>query len=107
MDAALEWGFKKEFGEKWWGDPNVREALADAIRLSGTSSHGVLAESFVDFVDGLELGDTPRWFLHQLREVAMALLANPACGEQHAERLAKLYDDINDASHGTDDEDAD
>lgn len=104
VDAAFVWGFQKEFGEKWQGDRGVRESLVDTVRLSGASSHGVISESFISFVGELELQNTARWFLHELREVAMSLLANPSCAEANAEGLAKLYNEINEASHATDDE---
>jgi hypothetical protein len=40
----------------------------------------------------------PRWSTHDLRLLVTCLLANPSCGKE-ADRLAELYDNINEATH--------
>jgi serine/threonine protein kinase len=98
VKAAFEWGFTKWYGETWQGDPEIRNSLASSARVSNVQTHGVIAKAFLGFIEGTSLETQPRWYLHELRTVAMVLLANPI-SEAHAEALAELYDRINVISH--------
>ena len=85
VKGAFDWGFTKMYGENWRGDPEIRNSLAFSGRVANAQSHGVIAKAFLAYVQGIVLEEYPRWFLHELRTVAMVLLANPV-SEAHAER---------------------
>jgi serine/threonine protein kinase len=96
--AAFQWGFDKSYGS-WTGEQDIRDAITDAVKAANAEAHRVLSAEFVKFVDGKDVSKLPGWYNHDLRIQAMALLANPACGDLAAEALASRYDAINEASH--------
>lgn len=99
VSAAFPWGFEKSYGPNWQGDENIRAALIDSAKAANGEAHRVLAREFEAFVRGQDLEVLPGWFSHDLRILAMALLANQNCDNGNAERLAEVYDAINAASH--------
>lgn len=98
-DAALEWGFEQVYGEKWQGQQEVRDGILEAAKSSSKQGLGVLSESFLNFVSSRDLTGLQGWFLHDVRAIAMAILANPKCEEVQATRLAEIYDRANEVSH--------
>ena len=99
ITAAFHWGFDKAYADTWTGDQNIRGALDDAARTANSDTHAVISEKFVDFVEKQDIATLPGWYSHDLRFIVISLLANPTCGEDAAEKLATLYDKINQASH--------
>lgn len=96
--AAFEWGFDKSYGPAWHGNQDVRDSIVESAKAANAAAHRVLATEFASFVEKKELKTLPRWYAHDLRVIVMSLLANPACGAE-ADQLARLYDQINAASH--------
>jgi serine/threonine-protein kinase len=81
---AIEWGFARPFGGRT-GKYHVRQALEQAATTADGDAHHVLMEEFSKFVAQVDIEDQENWFLHGLREIISALLANPACisGAEH------------------------
>jgi len=75
---AVEWAFEKVFFVRL-GKHMLREALADAAFIARGDSHQVLMDEFTKLLKRIELDDKEDWFLHAVREVITALMANPAC----------------------------
>jgi len=98
VSAAYVWGFDKHYGSNWYGDQGIRHSLIESAKAANTSGHQVLASELISFVKGKEFADRAGWYMHDLRTIVMALLANPACGSD-ANALADLYDQINEARH--------
>jgi hypothetical protein len=98
INAGFQWGYWKMYGPNWQGNEDIRSALIDAAKTATESAHKVLAEEFISFLESEDLGSLPRWSTHDLRQLVMALLANANCGKA-ADRLAELYDKINEATH--------
>jgi serine/threonine protein kinase len=98
ITAALQWGFDKSFGVNWQGDQNIRNHLIETAKAANEAAHKVIATEFIDFFSKKELASLDGWYSHDLRLLAMALLANPAC-DKEADRLAELYDRVNEATH--------
>ncbi len=99
ISAAFVWGYEKQYGTNWVGQPDIRDALIDAAKSANVEAHKALAHGFLEFVDQKDFTGKQRWYPHDLRLLVMALLANPACGEKEAESLAEVYDRINEATH--------
>ena len=98
--AAYKWGFDQLYGpnSNWSGNSDVRDSLIGAARTANAISHRVLATEFLAFTSGKLLTDLQKWYTHDLRLMAMTLLANPVCGND-ADQLASFYDKINAATH--------
>ena len=99
IKASYEWGYEKLYGpeSQWQGNLENREALTAASKVASAESHSVLSAAFIEFASNCGLDNKPGWYLHDLRATVVALLANQYCDE-HAEDLAKLYDEINEIS---------
>jgi serine/threonine protein kinase len=96
--AAYEWGFDKVYGNGWAGNQDVRDSIIGATRAANQTAHRVLATEFLAFVKNKSLTNLQRWYTHDLRAIAMNLLANPVCGAE-ADALATFYDEVNEATH--------
>ena len=97
--AAFEWGFDKSYGPNWTGNEDIRDELISVSKAITNHNHSVLASTFINFVREKDLNNLPGgWYGHDLRLLVMSLLANTHCGEE-ADDLAKIYDEINVASH--------
>lgn len=96
VENALLWGFDKEYGPKWQGNDDIRDALEDSAR--GRNSYSIIAARFIAFVKDKNIGDLPSWYNHALRDLVMALLANPNC-DSEADELGVIYEQINLANH--------
>lgn len=73
---ALEWGFTREFGS-YLGRPSVRAALEQAAYEARGEAHEVLNAELAAFLSKIGLEEKEEWYLHALRELIEALLANP------------------------------
>ena len=63
------------------GRATLRDALEEAAFNSREDAHSVLMEEFIPLFKGLSLDDKERWFLHGVREIIAALMANPSCSQ--------------------------
>jgi serine/threonine protein kinase len=99
IEADYEWGYEKMFG-RWQGDEAIRDALIDAAKVAPSTSHSVLSNSLIDFIEKTGLDGKDGWYYHDMRINIISLLANPHCNEgTAAEKLAQLYDKVNEKSH--------
>ncbi len=77
---GIEWAFEKYFASRL-GKSSIREAIEEASFISRGDSHRVLMEEFTKFLNRAPLDEKDDWFLHAIREVITALMANPSCVE--------------------------
>ncbi len=98
VNAGYEWGYEKWYGPTWQGDDVNRDALTEASKSAPNDAHQTISQVLLEFVEKQELTDKPHWYLHDLRLNVMGLLANQHC-DAFAERLATIYDQINEISH--------
>lgn len=78
---AVEWAFEKVYpypGSPSMGKRSLQDALKDVCLRAGHGTHQVLREELEEFVQGIDLAEKENWYLHSLREVLSALLANSA-----------------------------
>ena len=76
----------------------MQKPLANC-RLFYLLSQSTISE-ILDFVKEKSIEDRPGWYIHDLRKIAMTLLANYDCGDL-AQDVASLYDKINIITHST------
>lgn len=100
VEVAFLWGFDKIFTANWQGNPDIRVALILAAKTANSTAHAIMSENYLKHVGGKELGPLPGWYHHDLRKVAVALLANASCGDV-ATQLAEFYDRLNLQTHDT------
>jgi hypothetical protein len=81
---AIEWAFEKVFVVRL-GKAALRDAIEIAAFSARGDSHQVLMEEFTKLLGRIRLEDKEDWFLHAVREVIAALMANPACTESSPE----------------------
>lgn len=96
--AGYHWGYDQSYGPNWIGNDGIRNALIESAKAANQSAHAVLTDGFCAFLGGKDLTALAGWQAHDLRVMAMALLANPNC-DVDADRVANLYDQINEATH--------
>jgi hypothetical protein len=100
IQAAYEWGYEKQYGERWKGNDGIRDALIEAAKTATNSSaHSVLSTSLLEFMQRVGVDGKDGWYYHDLRVNLISLLANPHCEVSSAEQLAGLYDRVNEISH--------
>jgi len=90
---AIRWAFQLEFeGRK--GKDSLRRAPEEAASAAEGDAHEVLKEEFARFLSASDLEKQEGWYLHAVREVIEALLANPSC-MSGAEALTKALRTVN------------
>ena len=100
VDKGLKYGFSIEYGEKWIGNPQIREALRNVGIECHQPAHKVLCEKVLEFLEQeQDIENKQRWFYHDMRILLQNLLANGCCIDEKAEQLGKRLDQINEISH--------
>ena len=77
---GIEWAFERYFGSRL-GKVTLRDAIEEAAFISRGDAHKVLMEEFTKSFERSQLDTKEGWFLHAVREVIIALMANPSCTE--------------------------
>jgi hypothetical protein len=90
---AIDWGFEREFNGTL-GRNRIRIAVEEAAGHAEEDAHAVLMEEFTKFLARVDLESQENWYLHSVRDVIEAILANPAC-TSGAEDLVKGVREIN------------
>jgi len=91
VQPAIRWAFEEHFGDRL-GKDSIRRGLEEAAYAAHGDAHAVLKVEFGSFLKRGKLEDQEGWFLHSVRDVIQALLANPACIEETAELVSALRD---------------
>jgi len=89
VEPAIEWAFERVIDDRV-GKPTLRNALEEAAFSSRGEAHQVLMEEFTKFLGRITLDDKKDWYLHAIREVVIALMANPSCTSGSPELKAAL-----------------
>lgn len=90
---AIHWAFEKDF-DGGLGKETLRKSLEEAAFLVRDGAYEVLQEELLTFLNRVDLEDKEPWYLHMLREVVEALMANPTCDEG-AKELGTAFRKIN------------
>lgn len=101
VETALHWGFEVTYGKEWKGDEDLRESLVQCAKMYSKIPHETASKAVIAFIKEFNIDEKPKWWLHEMRDIIMALLANPSC-DVHASTLAEIYDSINKSSHERD-----
>jgi hypothetical protein len=92
---SIQWAFEKHFeGAAREGRETIRKALELAAFTARDGAFEVLSEETLAYLEMVGLSSKEDWYLHTLRDVVEALMANPTC-ESAASELAKYLRNIN------------
>ncbi len=86
---SIRWGFELKFAQHL-GRDSLRRALERAAYTARGSSHEVLRQEFAKFLEQADMKNKEDWYLHAVRQVLQALLANPSCTGQSGELVQGL-----------------
>ena len=89
---AVEWGFGSRHTTR--GGQSIRVALESAAYDSRGDSHLILVEEICRKLADCDWDAKPDWFLHSVREIVSALLANPSCTNNTGD-LRKILRTVN------------
>lgn len=89
VSPAIHWSFDKKVGD-YIGRPSVRVALEQAADEARAEAHLVIKEEFATFLTKVDLQSKEDWYLHAIRDILEALLANPAADSGTAELVLAL-----------------
>ena len=78
------------------GRESIRKGLEEAAFVSRDGAFDVLTEEVLQYVATVDLMTKEDWYLHTMRAVVQALMANPAC-EKSATELGTVFRAINQA----------
>ena len=81
---SLRWAFEKDFEGRLGREP-LRIALEEAAFLARDGAYDVLQSEFLTFFAAVDLESKEDWYLHTIREVIQALMANPTCSSGASE----------------------
>jgi serine/threonine protein kinase len=90
---AVRWAFEKHF-EASVGRESIRKSLEEAAFLARDGAYEVLTEEILEYMKDVELQSKEDWYLHTMRDVVEALMANPEC-EAGASELGAILRNIN------------
>lgn len=93
-EPAVFWAYEHLYGSQL-GDRSLRDALRDAATLAGAEQLAVLVTAVLELLDKIPAEDRPDWYLHALRELLYALMANPSLAESSAQPLADALQKVN------------
>jgi hypothetical protein len=84
------------------GKLTLRDSIEEASFIARGDAYQVLTDEFTKLLERTNLEDREVWFLHAVREVIAALMANPACVSSSPE-LKKAFKAANkiQRSHAT------
>jgi serine/threonine protein kinase len=87
VKPGIVWAFEKQFegGVGRVGRESIRKSLEEAAFLARDSAYDVLSEEMLAYLKDVELESKEDWYLHTVRDVIEALMANPQCDRVAAE----------------------
>jgi serine/threonine protein kinase len=90
---SFRWAFEKDFDGRIGREP-LRKTLEEAAFLARDGAYEVLKDEFLSFFKTIDLENKEDWYLHTMREVIEALMANPTCDLGAAE-LGEAFRKVN------------
>jgi hypothetical protein len=75
---GIAWAFEKRF-DITVGKESIRKSLEEAAFLARDGAYDVLTEEILEYAKDVDMESKEDWYLHTLRDVLEALMANPEC----------------------------
>ena len=76
---AIQWAFERQSAGGGIGKESLRHALEKAAFIARDRAYDVLTEQILAYLQTVDLAVKEDWYLHTMREVIEALMANPSC----------------------------
>jgi hypothetical protein len=99
VSYAFDYGYEKQFGEKWYGNGPARSALGGVSLVCGIQAHKAISTAALSRIDNDGLEGRSGWYFHDFRILLQKLLTNPVCGEDQAKQLGVALTRVNKLSH--------
>lgn len=96
---TFEYGYEKQYGERWQGNGPARSALGSVALECDSEPHKIIASEVLSRLDAAQLENKPGWYFHDLRILLQNLLTNAACEDEIAEPVGKALTRVNEISH--------
>jgi len=75
---SVQWAFEREFASGV-GKESLRDGMEKAAFVARDGAYDVLVEEILSYLKIVDLTTKEDWYLHTMREVVQALMANPEC----------------------------
>jgi hypothetical protein len=93
VKPSIQWAFEMRF-DATIGRQSLRKTLEEAAFVTRGGNYDVFHEEVVSYLKGKDLASKEDWYLHTVREVIEALMANPECSSGASE-LGTIFRNIN------------
>jgi serine/threonine-protein kinase len=90
---SIQWAFGSRETRRY-GTDALKKTLEEAVFLAKDGAYEILEDELLKFAKSISLDEFPEWYLHTLREVVQAMMANPTC-DSGAKDLGELFRSIN------------
>jgi serine/threonine protein kinase len=94
VNPAIQWAFEMTFDDKV-GRESIRKSLEEAAFVARDGAYEVLTEEILAYLKDVDLKAKEDWYLHTVRDVLEALMANPECNSGSAPNLGAIFRNIN------------
>lgn len=94
VKPAIQWAFEMEFDDRV-GRESIREELEIAAFIARDKAHAVLTSEMLEYLKAVDLTSKPEWYLHTVRSIIQALMANPECNSEDSAALGAILRNIN------------
>lgn len=98
VHPAIQWAFEMEFDDKV-GRESIRKALEKAAFIARDGAYDVLTVEILEYLKDIDVSGKDDWYLHTIREVVEALMANQECST-NAAGLGVIFRKINRVQRG-------
>ncbi|MFI6079113.1 serine/threonine-protein kinase [Actinoplanes sp. NPDC051343] len=99
LPIAFDYGYEKQYGEKWHGNEDIRATLTSVSIECGDQAHSSISREALKLANEERLDARPPWFKRDLRNLLQGLLVNSLCTTELSSELGIAMSKVNELSH--------